>query len=152
METVLRGLSVYLVLLLVTRFSGRRTLGEMTTFDFVLLLIVAETTQQALLGDDFSIFNSFVLIVVLFGADIFLSYAKEWSPRLAVWLDGQPTVLMSAGNLDTRALSRARVGVAEILEAARTQHGLERLDQINFAVLEASGHISIVPRRGVEPG
>jgi Predicted membrane protein len=52
MESVLRGLAVYAFLMLVFRISGKRSLGEITTFDFVVLLIVAETTQQALLGED----------------------------------------------------------------------------------------------------
>jgi uncharacterized membrane protein YcaP (DUF421 family) len=145
MESVIRGLAVYLALLLVIRFSGRRTLGQMTAFDFVLLLIVAETTQQALLGEDFSVTNSLMLIVTLFAADVGLSYVKGWSPRLGAWIDGQPTVLISLGNVDRRALTRARLSVDEVLEAARKQHGLERLDQIRFAVLEASGNISIIP-------
>lgn len=146
MESVLRGITIYILLLVITRFSGRRTMGQMTAFEFVLLLIVAETTQQALLGDDFSITNSFVLIVTLFAADIVLSYLKDWLPRVAVWVDGQPSVLISDGTVDTHALRRARVSIEEVLEAARETQGLERLDQIKSAVLEASGHISIIPR------
>jgi uncharacterized membrane protein YcaP (DUF421 family) len=145
METVLRGATVCLVLLVVTRFAGRRTLGEMTTFDFVLLLIVAETTQQALLGEDFSVTNSVLLILTLFAADIGLSYLKGWLPRLALWVDGQPTVLVSSGTVDWHALRRSRIGIEDVLAAAREKHGLERLDQIGAAVLEASGTISIVP-------
>jgi uncharacterized membrane protein YcaP (DUF421 family) len=144
-ETVLRGVTIYLVLLVVTRFSGRRTLGQMTAFDFVLLLIVAETTQQALLGNDFSIVNSLLLIVTLFTTDVALSYLKRWSPAVGTWIDGQPTVLISGGRLDKRALTRARVSIDEVLQAGRSQHGLERLDQIRSAVLEASGSISIIP-------
>jgi uncharacterized membrane protein YcaP (DUF421 family) len=109
------------------------------------LLIVAETTQQALLGDDFSVVNAIVLILTLFVTDILLSLLKEKMPWLAKWLDGAPTVLISLGKPDTRAMRRARVDVVEIIEAARNQHGLERLDQIKFAVLEVDGHVSITP-------
>jgi uncharacterized membrane protein YcaP (DUF421 family) len=144
-ESVLRGVTIYLVLLAVTRFSGRRTLGQMTAFEFVLLLIVAETTQQALLGDDFSLVNSLILIVTLFAMDVGLSYVKRWSGQLFAWLDGQPTVLISRGNIDHRALHRSRVSLDEVLEAARQQQGLERLEQVKFAVLEPSGKISIIP-------
>ena len=148
MESVFRGLAVYIVLLLVTRFSGRRSMAQVTPFDFVLLLIIAETTQQALLGDDFSVTNSFVLIITLFAADILLSYVKQWSPRAALLVDGSPTVLMSRGRPDPEALRRSRVNVADILEAARQQHGLMHLEQIDFAVLEIGGNLSIVPRKG----
>jgi uncharacterized membrane protein YcaP (DUF421 family) len=145
MESVLRGLTIYLGLLVITRFSGRRTMGQMTAFEFVLLLIVAETTQQSLLGDDFSITNAIVLIVTLFTADIVLSYLKGWLPRFALWVDGQPSVLMSDGTIDTHALRRSRVSIEEVLEAAREKHGLARLDQIKSAVLEANGSINIIP-------
>lgn len=146
MDSVIRGIVVYLFLLLIFRLSGRRTLAQITAFDFVLLLIVAETTQQALLGDDFSLFNSFVLILTLFTLDIALSHVKEWSPRAATLLDGTPTVLISRGTPDEEAMRRARVDLDDVMEAARQQHGLERLDQIKFAVLEVGGSVSIVPK------
>lgn len=59
------------------RLSGRRSLAQITAFDFVLLLIIAEATQQALLGDDFSLVNAFILILTLFMADILLSYVSN---------------------------------------------------------------------------
>ncbi|MCA1408512.1 DUF421 domain-containing protein [Ensifer sp. IC3342] len=147
MESVARGIAVYFVLLIVLRLSGRRTVGQMTPFDFVLLLIIAETTQQALLGDDFSIINATMLILTLFSVDIVLSYFKQWSPKIALLLDGTPTVLIADGEIDDHALRRARVSIDDILVAAREQQGLARLEEIKFAVLEADGGISIIPRR-----
>lgn len=146
MESVARGITIYFILLVVLRLSGRRTVAQMTTFDFVLLLIIAETTQQALLGDDFSLINATILILTLFSVDIVLSYVKQWSPKIALILDGTPTVLIADGEVDERALARARVSIDDILVAAREQQGLARLDQIKFAVLEADGGISIIPR------
>jgi len=70
MDLVIRGLAVYLFLLLIFRVSGKRSLRNATTFDFVLLLIIAETTQQALVGEDASLSGAFLLIVVLVGTDI----------------------------------------------------------------------------------
>lgn len=146
MDSVLRALSVYAVLLVVTRLSGRRTLSQVTVFDFVLLLIIAETTDQALLGDDFSITNAAIVIITLSLTDILLSFVKEWSPRLSLALDGTATVLMSDGQIDHHALRRARVDLADILESARDRHGLKRLDQIDCAILEIGGAISIIPK------
>jgi uncharacterized membrane protein YcaP (DUF421 family) len=147
MESVLRGATIYFVLIVVLRFSGRRTLSQMTPFDFVLVLIVAETTQQALLGSDFSIANAVILILTLYSIDILLSYVKQGVPLLGRLLDGAPTVLISDGRLDLQALRGARVDVSDILEAARRQQGLERLDEIKSAVLEIGGAISVIPRR-----
>ena len=146
METVLRGASVYVVLLLIMRFSGRRSLAQSTPFDFVLLLIIAETTQQALLGDDFSIANAVVLIVTLSVVDLLFAQIKQRLPRIGLILDGAPTVLLVDGKPDAHALQRSRVSVEDILQSARGE-GIERVDQIKFAILEQSGTISIIPKR-----
>ena len=111
MDSVIRGVSIYVILLIATRLSGRRTMAQMTPFDFVLLLIIAETTQQALLGDDFSISNAVVLILTLFATDVLLAWLKSFSPRVASLLDGNPTVLISQGRIDHEAMERARVSV-----------------------------------------
>lgn len=147
METVIRGAVIYVVLLVIVRLSGRRTLAQMTAFDLVLVLICAETTQQALLADDFSITNAIVLIVTLFGLDIALSFVKERWPVAEKVLDGVPTILVNEGKPDTQALKRSRVDIDDIMQAAREKQGLERLDQIKFAVLEAGGGITIVPKQ-----
>ena len=150
MDLVVRGMAVYLFLLLIFRVSGKRSLRNVTTFDFVLLLIVAETTQQALVGDDASVTGAFLLIVVLVGTDILLSFVKRWSPRLDRLIEGQPLVILRNGVPLRRRMHVERVDEEDILTAARESHGLERLEQIKRAVLERNGGISIVPRRGSE--
>jgi uncharacterized membrane protein YcaP (DUF421 family) len=145
MESVIRGAAIYAVLLVVLRLSGRRTLAQMTPFDLVLLLIVAEAASQALLGEDFSITNAVILIVTLVGADIALSYLKRAWPLAGRFMDGTPTILVTEGRPDARALARSRVELSEVLEAARLKQGLTRLEDIRFAVLEAGGDISIIP-------
>ena len=147
MDSVFRAVAVYIVLLVVTRLSGRRTLAEVTVFDFVLLLIIAETTDQALLGDDFSVTNAAIVIVTLAAVDVGLSFVKAWAPKLGLALDGTPTVLVSGGEVDWRAVRKARVDIEDVLESAREKHGLKRLDQIDCAVLEIGGAISVIPKR-----
>jgi uncharacterized membrane protein YcaP (DUF421 family) len=145
-ESIFRGAAVYLFILIIVRVSGRRTLSEMTVFDLVLILIIAETTQQALLGDDFSVVNAVLLIITLFTMDIGFSYLKRWSPLVDKLIEGTPTLLVNDGKSDHRALSRARVDEKDVLSAARVQMGLERMDQVKYAILEADGKISIIPR------
>ena len=77
MDLVIRGLAVYLFLLLIFRISGKRSLRNATTFDFVLLLIIAEATQQGLIGDDFSVTKALLVITTLIGLDIGLSLLKD---------------------------------------------------------------------------
>jgi uncharacterized membrane protein YcaP (DUF421 family) len=145
MDAVLRAAAIYLVLLVVFRVSGRRTLAELTTFDFVLLLIIGEATQQALLGEDFSLTKAVLVIVTLLTIELVLSILKERVPFLDKLLDGVPMVVVDHGRLLRDRMRKARIDEGDILEAARRLQGIERLDQIKYAVLEVSGGITVVP-------
>ena len=146
MDAVLRAAVVYVVLLLVFRIAGRRTLAEMTPFDLVLAFIIGEATQQALLGQDFSITNAVLVIVTLLFLDIIMSLAKDRSRTFEKLVDGVPTILVADGQPLTERMRKARVDEQDVMEAARRLHGIERLDQIKYAVLEVSGGISVIPR------
>jgi uncharacterized membrane protein YcaP (DUF421 family) len=148
MDALLRGFGVYLFLLVVFRATGKRTLAQITMFDFVLLLIVSEATQQALLGDDFSVTNGCLIVLVLLICDRSLDLVTHRVPRLDRWLNDVPLILVKDGEVLQTRLDWARIGLDDILEQARQAQGLERLDQIRFAVLERNGAISIIPVRG----
>jgi uncharacterized membrane protein YcaP (DUF421 family) len=147
MESVLRAAAVYAVLLLLFRITGRRSLRESTPFDLVLLLIVGEATQQALLGEDFSLVNALVVITTLLLIDVALSLVKQRLPLAERVLDGVPTLLVADGTPIEARMRRARVDLQDVLEAARDKAGLHSLEQIRFAVLEPDGTITIVPRK-----
>lgn len=147
MDAVLRAMAIYAFLLAIFRVSGKRSLAQITTFDFVLLLIIGEATQQALLGDDFSVINAFVVIGTLMFLEVGLTLAKNRWPGLDPVLDSMPLVIVENGRLLDERLTRERVSREDVLHAARERHGLERLDQIKYAVLEQSGGISIVPKK-----
>jgi uncharacterized membrane protein YcaP (DUF421 family) len=146
MEPVLRGAAMYFFLLIIIRVAGKRTLADVTTFDLVLLLIIGESTQQALIGNNFSFTNAFVLIITLILIDIGLSLVKQRYGRLDKWIEGTPVIIMKEGALLTETLRKARIDETDILEAARKLQGLERLDQIKYAILEKDGGITIVPK------
>ncbi|MDI3463698.1 MAG: hypothetical protein OJF50_002519 [Nitrospira sp.] len=131
METVLRALTIYLVLLLVFRLAGRRPLMQMTSFDFVLLLIISEACQNAMLGDDYSITAGVLAIVTLVGADILLSCWKHRSAAATErWLDGLPMIIVENGIPLKPLMDRARIDEEDVLAAARQGPGIERMDQI----------------------
>ena len=148
MESVIRGLVVYFFLLVTFRVAGKRTLSENTNFDLVLLLIISETTQQAMVDNDHSMTNGFLLILTLVGASIGLSLLKQRFPALEQWLEGTPLVIIENGKVLRDRMDKTRVDEADILEAARSLQGLERLDQIKYAIVERNGDITIVPAEG----
>ena len=147
MDTVLRALAMYVFLLLIFRLSGKRSLAHITTFDFVLLLIIGEASQQALVGNDFSLVTAMLVIVTLTVVDVGLSLIKDRSVRIERIVDDMPVVIVDHGRLLHERMARERVDLEDILAAARHLQGLERLDQVKYAVLETGGGISIIPYR-----
>ncbi|MCC6076572.1 DUF421 domain-containing protein [Pseudomonas sp. GCM10022188] len=144
MDSFLRATCMYLMMMVVFRIAGRRSLGDLTTFDFVLLLIIAEATQQALLGEDFSFINSIVVIATLIVLDVGLSLAKLHSPRVAKLVDGHATLVVEQGRFLPERMRRTRLTEEDILESARNSQGVESVEQIKFAIVERNGKISII--------
>ena len=147
MESVIRPALVYVVVLLLLRLTGKRTLAQITSFDFVLLLIISEATQQALIGEDNSMINAAIVVATLIGLNIVMSLLKQrykWVDRM---LDDIPLVIVADGKPLKDRMYKARVDEDDVLDAARENHGLERMDQIRHAILERDGQISIIPRR-----
>jgi uncharacterized membrane protein YcaP (DUF421 family) len=114
----------------------------------VLLLIISETTQQAMVDDDHSMVNGMLLILTLVGASIGLSLLKQRFPRVEALIDGRPLVLVRRGEILHERLDKERVDEGDLLEAARARHGLERLSQVKYAVIERDGKLQIVPFAG----
>ncbi len=147
MDSVIRAIVIYLFLLVVFRVSGKRTLSQITPFDFILLLIIGDASSQALMWDDFSLANAFLVIVTLVGVDIGISFIKQRSERFERIVDSVPLVIVENGELLKDRMDKARIDEVDIMAKARELQGLERLDQIKYAVVERSGGITIIPKQ-----
>ncbi len=145
MDSIVRGLAVYVVLLLIFRISGKRSLAQITTFDVVLLLIISEAVQQALVDNDNSMTNALYLVLTLLGADVVMSVITLRWRKLDSFVNDVPLVLIENGRVLQEPLKKARVSEDDILERARLLHGVERMEQIKYAVLERGGEISVIP-------
>lgn len=145
MTAVLNTIAIYVALLIVFRIAGRRSLGNITNFDMVVLLIISESVQQALIGDDYSLTNAFLVFTTLVVLDVGLSLLRLRFRQIDAYIQGVPTILIEEGECQPDAMRKARVDLADIMEAARLKHGLERLEQVRYAILETNGEISIIP-------
>jgi uncharacterized membrane protein YcaP (DUF421 family) len=147
MDSVIHAAIVYAFLWIVIRVTGRRALGQLTTFEFVLFLIIGGATQRALLGQDYSLINAFVVICTLVLLDVLVSLIeRDWKP-LQNALRNAPLILVEDGRPLARRMYRARITLDDVMEEARLRHGLEALSDVRFAILESSGKISIIPAR-----
>jgi uncharacterized membrane protein YcaP (DUF421 family) len=145
MESVLKAFVIYFALWALLRITGRRTMGELSAFDLILFLVIGGATQRALVGQDYSLTTAFVIVSTLVAIDVALSLIKrEWSLVSRI-IEGAPMVVVDNGKPLAARLRRARITIEDVLQAARQTHGLERIDQVKFAILEANGDISIIP-------
>jgi uncharacterized membrane protein YcaP (DUF421 family) len=144
-SSVLRAAILYFFVLGVVRLAGKRTMAELTTFDLVVLLIMSEAIQPALVAEDSRITSAMLIVMTLVAIDALLGLLKDKSPKAAKVLDDIPSVLVHDGVLNDAAMTRERVDRDDIMEAARRQLGLETIDQVRFAILERTGGISIIP-------
>ena len=149
MDSVIKSLVVYFVLWLVVRSTGRRTLGQLMVFDFILFLIIGGAAQRALMAQDYSLTHAFLVITTFAVVDVIVSFIERDVPSIAKVLKGVPTVVVENGRVLRGRLRRARLTEDEVLQAARRGYGLERMDEIKFAIFEASGEISIIPRQKI---
>ena len=118
----------------------------MTSFDLVLVMVIGDATQQALIGDDFTIGTALVAVGSLVLFDVGLGFAKSRWTAVDRLVDGLPLILVDRGIPLSDRMAREGVDIGDILAAGREQHGLRGLDEIDFAVLERSGHLSIVAK------
>jgi uncharacterized membrane protein YcaP (DUF421 family) len=147
MDAVISAAVIFIFLVVLFRIVGKRMVAQLTTFDLLLLLIISEATQQGLLGQDYSLTNAFLVILTLVGLNLlmeFLAYYSRWFDR---WFNGLPLVIIEDGQLIDDRMKKERLDENEVLEYARQSHGIERMDQIKYAVLERNGAISIIPKQ-----
>lgn len=146
MNPVVRGLAVYLFVFVVFRILGKRSLAEVTTFDFVLLLIISETTTDALIGEDYSLMGCFIMVCTLVATDFVFSKLKEKFNWFATVADGAPLVIVDNGVPLKQRMEKGKVDESDVMESARMLHGIQRMEQVKYAVLERDGSISIIPK------
>src|SRR3954447_707404 len=145
MEPVLRVIGCYLLLLLVVRLSGKRGLAQVTIFDLILLLLISQTVGNALIGDDSSLTTAAVITVMLVVINrVSDAAAHRWADMSHV-LEDAPLVLIEDGQVLEDRMAHMKIRLDDVLETARLEEGVERLEQIKHAVLERNGAISIIP-------
>ena len=146
-EIILRTFVVYLVVLILLRTAGKRELGQMTPFDLVVILVIANAVQNAMTGGDNSLSGGILAAATLTFVNIAVG---RWGAQVPVFrrlVASEPRLLLQDGTPIKENLEKERVDIEELEMAAR-QHGIPSLDEVAAAVLEEDGSISIIPKKG----
>jgi hypothetical protein len=146
LELIFRGVAVYLVLFALMRFIGKKHVGELSPFDLVVLLIISETVDGSLIGDDHSLTGGLVSAATLVVLVQIVGYFTWRSRKAERLVDGVPRVLVRHGHVNDRAMKEEQITRGELIEALRRE-GHTALTDIRFAMLETDGSITLAARR-----
>ena len=142
---VLRACIVYFILLALIRASGKRTMGQFTPFDMLLVVLLGNAVQNALLGQDTSVGGGLLLAATLLVLNWLVGLVSARSARMEALVEGVPVLLARDGQVYKDVLRRELISRADFDKAMR-EAGVENLEDIHMAVLETNGHITLVTR------
>ena len=145
MAAVLRAFFFYLFLVFIVRIVGRRPGKQITPFEFVLVFFMGGLALTAMVADDASLTNALLQIITLATAHFTVAWLRSSSPRIARLFDGTPLVLLENQTWRTDTLSQMRIQDDDVMAVARDR-GIMSLDQIEQAILERNGEISIIEK------
>lgn len=141
MEIVIRAAIAFFLIWAVTRAAGRSTLGELSSFELVVFVVLGDLIQQGVVMDDRSLVGNLLAVFTMVLLGVIMAYANMRWPKIGKLTQGRPIVLVRNGIIDRKALHNERIGLDELSMLAR-QSNIENYDEIRIAILEANGRVS----------
>ena len=142
---VLRGVAIYLLVIVLIRVSGKRAVGQFTPFDLILLILIGNAVQNGINGGDNSLTGAAVMATTLVALNYVVAFATSRSRRMEKMVEGVPVVLARHGTLYREVLRRELVSEDDFHEALR-MNNVGDVAEVELALLETNGSISVVPK------
>lgn len=142
---VLRAMAVYVLVILLIRMSGKRAVGQFTPFDLVLLILLGNAVQNGINGGDNSLTGALIMATSLIALNYFVAWMTSRSARAERIIEGAPVVIARNGKLFEKVLRRELVSNSDFEEALR-MNNIEDVSEVELALLETNGSISVVPK------
>ena len=146
-DVAIRTGIVYIFIVIALKLGGQRDVGQMSRLDLIVLLVIADAVQNAMVGENTTLLGGLVAAAVLVGLDRGLRFLEQRSKRVEQIIEGEARMLIRNGVVLGKALREEDISTDELMAALR-QHGVLRPDQVELAVLETDGSISVVPYSG----
>ena len=140
-EFVARGVIIFCVLLFMVRVSGRRTIGQFTPFDLLVVMLLSEAVSNSLSGGDDSVAGGLILAATLVAMNVAASWLTSHSKKMSDLLDGSPVLLGRDGKLFDEVLKKCRLSKTEVNEALHEADC--KLEEMSYVFLEADGNLTI---------
>lgn len=148
-EKLLRPIMVYVALMIIFRIASKRELAQATLFDFLIILLISNVVQNAIIGNDNSVLGALGGALTLVFLAGLLNRMTAHSHKARVLLEGKPVLLVKMGNIDDAVMKQQAVSRNDLLSAIRKQ-GIVHLCDVGYAVLELDGSISVIKKEDAE--
>lgn len=142
-DIIIRSAAVYLFMLIALRLFGKKELSQLNTADVILILLISNSVQNAMVGSDNSLIGGLAAASVLFAINFTLKKLMFKFPKFSDFMQEKPEILIHDGKMDFKALSKLNITHDELKEAIR-EHGVEHFSDVKLAMLEIDGNISII--------
>lgn len=136
-------LAVYLFIIIAIRLFGKKELAQLSVTDLVFILLISNAVQNAMVGPDATLLGGLVAATTLFIINYALKYLQYRFPKFRKAIEGETTMLVYQGRILARNLAKARITEDELMEAIR-EHGVATAKEVDLAILEVDGSISIL--------
>jgi uncharacterized membrane protein YcaP (DUF421 family) len=143
LDIILRSITVYFFMVIALRLFGKKELSQLNTADVILILLISNSVQNAMVGNDTSLLGGLAAATVLFSINFILKKLMFKYPKFSDFMQEKPEILIHNGNLDFKTLSKLNITSDELKEAMR-EHGIEYFKDVKLAMLEIDGNISII--------
>ena len=140
---ILRSLAVYLFIISAIRIFGKREISQLSVIDLVFILLISNSVQNAMVGGNVTLFGGMIAAGTLFTANYFLGEIFFRSKRISNFIQGEPLMLIYEGKPIIEHLKKAKISDYE-LEASIREHGVGKVSEVDLAVLERDGNISVL--------
>ena len=144
-QLVVRAVVVYVVLFALIRLSGKHTLGELSIFDLIVVIVLGSAVRTSLIGNDKSLQGGLMVVAVLLLLDWISTWVSSHFKRGDLWLQGHPVLLARDGELFEDVLKRCKIPLSNFVSSMR-KHGCRDLQMVELAILEPNGSITVQKR------
>lgn len=150
MATVLRAAAAYIFLFIVIRIIGRRSVSQMTPVELIVIFLFGGMTIQAIVTDNRSLVNAFLGVMTVGVMHVVVATLKQKYPKFRLWADGAPMVVLAGGKWLQDRMDAVQIQQQDVMAAAR-EKGIQRAEEIEYAIVERNGRISIIQKKADPP-
>ena len=143
-ELIVRSVVVYVFLIFILRISGKRQIGQLAPFDLVLLLILSNAVQNSMSGGDNSLIGGLIIAATLVLINYLVGFATYKSKKIETLIEGRPQILIHHGALYKDMMEKSQITQQELDSALRLA-GCSSIKEVQLAILETGGAISVIP-------